>query len=234
MSICEVTAPYSSVNFSTHAVLVAAPQFEKAPGPRPAFCVPRELLSDTTLGCPFPQGTSSDQGSNGPTTPLTKAASPSGVYGGGPPSSSGNLLNNPVDLQHLAAEPLRLALQYLEALAANGGKPSSFPTPLLGPLAPHLANWEHEFLYGSNPGILKGGNKEGANAIERHLLSEVMIVADYLGIVPLMDLCGAAFAAMLQGKSNQEIRDLWGMENDLTSDEQKKFKDENSWADEAI
>jgi hypothetical protein len=234
----ECVAPYSTVDFSTHVVLVACPTYEKAPGPRTAFAVSKEVLIDTGLGASRVLGNGSSLSAS-PFSPSSGALGPKSAASGDDlrpqPTTAiyAQLPSGIVEFPQIASEPLRLVLVYLDALAANGGRPSKIPTPLNDQLGRYLAAWEHTFLYGPQ-GILKGGQKEGSSEVDRILLSEVIIAADFLGIAPLMDLCGAAFAAMLNGRSTDSMRQLWGMSNDFLPEESKKFKEENAWADEAM
>ncbi|CAG9317932.1 unnamed protein product [Blepharisma stoltei] len=55
---------------------------------------------------------------------------------------------------------------------------------------------------------------------------ELLSASNYLDIKPLIDLCAAKIASMLDGKSPEEIRNYFGLENDLTPEEQEKFQQE--------
>ncbi|CAJ0934332.1 unnamed protein product, partial [Mesorhabditis belari] len=60
-------------------------------------------------------------------------------------------------------------------------------------------------------------------------LYDVYMAASYLDIKCLLDHCAQAFADMVQGKSPEEIREIWGLENDFTPEEEEEIKYENPW-----
>ena len=65
-------------------------------------------------------------------------------------------------------------------------------------------------------------------------LYEIILAANYLDIKPLLEVTCAAVAAMMKGKSIEEIRDLFNIENDFTPEEEEQIREENKWAEEAI
>mmetsp|Transcript_31006 Transcript_31006/g.30668 ORF Transcript_31006/g.30668 Transcript_31006/m.30668 type:complete len:166 (+) Transcript_31006:30-527(+) len=58
------------------------------------------------------------------------------------------------------------------------------------------------------------------------IVLELLSASNYLDIKPLIDLCGAKIASMIDGKTPDEIRSIFGLENDLTPEEQEKFQQE--------
>ena len=65
-------------------------------------------------------------------------------------------------------------------------------------------------------------------------LYEIILAANYLDIKPLLEVTCAAVAAMMKGKSIEEIRTLFNIENDFTPEEEEQIREENKWAEEAI
>ena len=65
-------------------------------------------------------------------------------------------------------------------------------------------------------------------------LYEIILAANYLDIKPLLEVTWAAVAAMMKGKSIEEIRELFNIENDFTPEEEEQIREENKWAEEAI
>ena len=63
-------------------------------------------------------------------------------------------------------------------------------------------------------------------------LYQIIIAANYLEIQPLLDLGSAAVAAMMRGKSFDQIRDIFGIENDFTAEQEEQNKQELKWAEE--
>ena len=66
---------------------------------------------------------------------------------------------------------------------------------------------------------------------DMELLFEVIKAANFLEIESLLDLTCAKVATMLKGKSVEEIRQTFGIENDFTPEEEEEIKKENAWCD---
>ena len=72
---------------------------------------------------------------------------------------------------------------------------------------------------------------EYLNNINMEILFEVIKSANFLEIESLLDLTCAKVATMLKGKSVEEIRETFGIENDFTPEEEEEIRKENSWCD---
>jgi S-phase kinase-associated protein 1 len=71
-------------------------------------------------------------------------------------------------------------------------------------------------------------------SLEIEPLYQLILAANYLDIKELLELSCAQVAAHMRGKTIQEIRDLFNIENDFTPEEEAQIKEENRWAEEAI
>jgi len=60
---------------------------------------------------------------------------------------------------------------------------------------------------------------------------ELIRAANYLDLQPMLFLACAKAASDVHGKTTQQIRDHWKIENDFTPEEEAKMIEENSWAD---
>ena len=67
--------------------------------------------------------------------------------------------------------------------------------------------------------------------MELELLFEVIKSANFLEIESLLDITCAKVATMLKGKSVEEIRNIFGIENDFTPEEEEEIKKENNWCE---
>ena len=67
---------------------------------------------------------------------------------------------------------------------------------------------------------------------ENDEIFEIIIAANYLGILPLIDLGCAKIATLIKNKTVDEIRKLFKIENDFTPEEEEQIKSENKWSDE--
>ena len=54
---------------------------------------------------------------------------------------------------------------------------------------------------------------------------DIINAGNYLDIKPLLDLACAKVASIMKGKSAEEIRSIFNLENDLTEDEVKEFEE---------
>lgn len=68
--------------------------------------------------------------------------------------------------------------------------------------------------------------------IEQEQLFNLILAANYMDISSLLNLSCAKVASLIKGKSPQEIRNIFNIENDFTTDEQKRICDENKWCEE--
>ena len=59
-----------------------------------------------------------------------------------------------------------------------------------------------------------------------------MLAANYLDIKPLLQLASARIAALIKGKSIEEVRTFFKMTNDFTPEEEARVREENQFAAE--
>ena len=73
-----------------------------------------------------------------------------------------------------------------------------------------------------------------ANFVDRdqETIFRLIIAADKLNIKPLVDLTCAAVAAMIKGKSPEEIRATFNIVNEFTPEEEAAVLSENAWMEE--
>lgn len=63
------------------------------------------------------------------------------------------------------------------------------------------------------------------------LLFEMTGAANFMNIPPLVDLCCAAIACKIKGKTPEEIRRELHIANDFTPEEEEEVRTENAWAE---
>ncbi|KAG8805345.1 hypothetical protein FRC17_005556 [Serendipita sp. 399] len=73
--------------------------------------------------------------------------------------------------------------------------------------------------------------QEFMTSLSQEELFEMMIAAQAWDIQPLLDLAAKTVATMLKGKSAQQIRELFDIENDFTPEEEAAIKKEHEWTD---
>jgi len=69
-------------------------------------------------------------------------------------------------------------------------------------------------------------------AIDKPMLFELVLAANYLDIKDLLDVTCLSIASMLKGKSPEEIRKVFNIKNDFTPEEEEQVKKENEWCEE--
>jgi len=67
-------------------------------------------------------------------------------------------------------------------------------------------------------------------AVDQAVLYELILAANYLYIKGLLDLCCKTVADIIKGKTPQEIREYFHIENDFTPEEEEEVRRENQWA----
>jgi S-phase kinase-associated protein 1 len=61
-------------------------------------------------------------------------------------------------------------------------------------------------------------------------ISEIIMAANYLNIENLQTDCCKYIAYQMKGKTPEEIREMFGLENDFTPEEEEEIKKEHQWA----
>ena len=65
-------------------------------------------------------------------------------------------------------------------------------------------------------------------------ISEINLAANYLDIRPLLELSGAKIASLIKGKTTQEVRKIFNIENEFTPEEEEQIIEENKWCMENL
>ncbi|KAK9813982.1 hypothetical protein WJX73_007845 [Symbiochloris irregularis] len=66
--------------------------------------------------------------------------------------------------------------------------------------------------------------------VDQGTLFELILAANYLNIKNLLDLTCLTVANMIKGKTPEEIRKTFNIENDFTPEEEEEVRRENQWA----
>jgi S-phase kinase-associated protein 1 len=68
--------------------------------------------------------------------------------------------------------------------------------------------------------------------VDQEMLFEIILAANYLDIKPLLDIGCKTVANMIKGKSPEEIRKTFNIQNDFTPEEEEQIRRENEWAED--
>jgi len=68
--------------------------------------------------------------------------------------------------------------------------------------------------------------------VDQEMLFEIILAANYLDIKALLDVGCKTVANMIKGKSPEEIRKTFNIQNDFTPEEEEQIRRENEWAED--
>eukprot|EP00540_Astrosyne_radiata_P022412 CAMPEP_0116847684 /NCGR_PEP_ID=MMETSP0418-20121206/14569_1 /TAXON_ID=1158023 /ORGANISM="Astrosyne radiata, Strain 13vi08-1A" /LENGTH=123 /DNA_ID=CAMNT_0004479153 /DNA_START=63 /DNA_END=431 /DNA_ORIENTATION=- len=110
--------------------------------------------------------------------------------------------DNEVPVMDVKAETLRKIIEYLEHY--KDSKPPEIEKPLKSNIMSQVVyEWDANFI-----------------DVDQETLFELILGANYMDIKPLLDLACAKVASMLKGKTPEEIRKEFNIENDFTPEEE--------------
>ena len=67
--------------------------------------------------------------------------------------------------------------------------------------------------------------------VDQGTLCHLIVAANYLNIAPLVDLTCKALADMVEGKTPEEIRAHFNIQNDFTPEEEEEVRRQNAWCE---
>ncbi|PWY70196.1 E3 ubiquitin ligase complex SCF subunit sconC [Aspergillus heteromorphus CBS 117.55] len=68
--------------------------------------------------------------------------------------------------------------------------------------------------------------------VDQEMLFEIILAANFLDIKGLLDVGCKTVANMIKGKSPEEIRKTFNIQNDFTPEEEDQIRRENEWAED--
>lgn len=120
-----------------------------------------------------------------------------------------------IPLGNVSAEVLGKIVEFCEH---NSATPmGTIPKPITSSeMSEMVGAWEARFV----------------NDMPQELLFEVIKGANYMDIPDLLDLTCAKVASMIRGKTPEEIRIMFDIENDFTPEEEARVREENKWCED--
>ena len=70
--------------------------------------------------------------------------------------------------------------------------------------------------------------------ISLDIIFEIILAANYLDIPPLLELASAKVTSILKGKTSEEIREIFGINNNFTPEEEQQIIEEKKWCMENL
>ncbi len=70
--------------------------------------------------------------------------------------------------------------------------------------------------------------------VDLELIFELILGANYMDIKPLLELASAKVASIIKGKTTEEIRKTFNIQNDFTPEEEQQILEENKWCMENL
>lgn len=128
-----------------------------------------------------------------------------------------------IPVPNVTGRTLRFALDYIEHHHNN--RADAIEKPLKGKIEDVISDWDKNFLYTH---LVKNHDEK-----QHETLIDVIMAANFLNIKDLLDLTCACVASMIKGKTPEQIRALFNIENDFTPEEEEKIKEENRWCEES-
>ena len=65
--------------------------------------------------------------------------------------------------------------------------------------------------------------------VDLDLIFEIMLASNYMDIKPLLELASSKVASIIKGKTPEEIRKTFNIQNDFTPEEEQQIREENQW-----
>jgi len=127
----------------------------------------------------------------------------------------GDSRENEFPLPNVKASTLGKVVEYMKYHSETPAKEIEKPLKSAN-MAEVVPSWDAEFV-----------------DVDQELLFELILAANYMDIKPLLDLTCAKVASMIKGKTPEQIRKTFNIQNDFTPEEEEAVRAENKWAEES-
>ena len=121
-----------------------------------------------------------------------------------------------VPLNNVKNNILKKIKEYLEHYENEEPKPIERPLPSQK-FEECVDSWDFKFI-----------------EVELDLIFEIILGANYMDIKPLLELASAKVASIIKGKTTEEIRKTFNIQNDFTPEEEQQIMEENKWCMENL
>jgi S-phase kinase-associated protein 1 len=121
-----------------------------------------------------------------------------------------------VPLHNVKSDILQKIVLYLENYKENEPKEIEKPLPSNN-FNECVDAWDFQFI-----------------DLELDVIFQIILAANYMDIKPLMELASSKVASIIKGKSPEEIRKTFNIQNDFTPEEEAQLIEENQWCNENL
>jgi S-phase kinase-associated protein 1 len=128
-----------------------------------------------------------------------------------------------IPVPNVNGRTLKYVIEYMEY--HRNSHPDPIDKPLKGKIDDVICEWDKKFLFGD---LVRDHDER-----QHDLLIDVVMAANFLNVKDLLDLTCACIASMIKGKTPEQIRALFNIENDFTPEEEAKIREENRWCEES-
>ena len=117
---------------------------------------------------------------------------------------------------NIKGDILKKVVEYLEHHENEEPKEIERPLPSLN-FQECVDEWDYNFI-----------------DININTILEIINASNYLNIPPLLELASAKMAYIIKGKTTEEIKQLFGIQNEFTPEEEQQIIEENKWCMENL
>lgn len=128
--------------------------------------------------------------------------------------AEGDKKESEIPLPNVKAEVLNKVVQYMKYHANKPAEVIEKPLESAN-MKQVVAQWDADFV-----------------DVDQELLFELILAANYMDIKPLLDLTCAKVASMIKGKTPEQIRKTFNIQNDFSPEEEEVLRAENKWVEE--
>jgi len=128
-----------------------------------------------------------------------------------------------IPVPNVSGRTLKYVVDYMEHHHNN--RADTLEKPLRGRIEDVISEWDKAFLFTD---LVKDHDEK-----QHETLIDVIMAANFLNVKDLLDLTCACVASMIKGKTPEQIRALFNIENDFTQEEEEKIREENRWCEES-
>ena len=119
-------------------------------------------------------------------------------------------------VNNIKGDILKKVVEYLEHYENEEPKEIERPLPSLN-FQECVDEWDYNFI-----------------DIYLDTIFEIILASNYLDISPLLELASAKIASVIKGKTTEELRQTFGIQNEFTPEEEQQIIEENKWCMENL